>query len=371
MALEEYRNKIDEIDEKIAQLFQERMETVTKVGQYKKENGIPILNRKREEEVLEKNANRLREDLQEEGREFFENLMAISRAYQHKIISNEVKSSKKTMVSVGYPGVKGSFGYQAMVEYFKLDEESKNYTEFEDIFIGMKKEEIEYGILPIENSSTGAINKVYDLLRKYGFSIVGEQCIKIDQNILGIPGTTLLDIKEVYSHPQGFEQSSRFLSGYSDWRLIPYHNTAMSAKYVMELNDKSKAAIASREAAKIYGLQIIKEGINDNRNNTTRFIVIGKSLEVQEEADKISVVFTLKHEAGNLYNSLRFFAENSINLLKIESRPMEESNWEYFFYIDFEGNLRSEAVKNALKKLEEDSSYFRILGCYKKMSMEI
>lgn len=371
MGLEEYRDKIDEIDEKLAKLFIERMETVTKVGQYKKENEIPILNRKREEEVLEKNIGRLNETLKEEGREFFEAIMSISRDYQQKIIFNKGKDPKKRKMSIGYQGVKGSFGHQALMEYFKEDEDIKNYTEFEDLFKGMKKGEVEYGVLPIENSSTGAINKVYDLLRKYGFSIVGEQCIKIDQNIIGISGTTLLDIKEVYSHTQGFEQSSLFLSSHNDWRLIPYHNTAMSAKYVKELNDKSKVAIASREAAKIYGLQIVKEGINDNRNNTTRFIIIGKDLKSKEDANKISVVFTLKHEAGNLYNSLRFFAENSLNLLKIESRPMEESTWEYFFYIDFEGNLKNEAVQRALKKLEEDSSYFRILGCYKKMNIGI
>ncbi|MDY5911640.1 MAG: prephenate dehydratase [Inconstantimicrobium porci] len=364
MGLDEYRKKIDDIDKQMMKLFADRMETVTKVGLYKKQHNIEILNTCRENQVIEKNVKLLDDSLKEEGKEFLEAMMAVSRKYQAKII-NKQNTSTYDYVKIGYPGVRGSFCHQALLEYFKTEKNAKNYNDFEDVFVSLKNGEIEYAVLPIENSSTGAINSVYDLLRKYGFYIVGEQCISIDQNLIGIDGTEITDIEEVYSHTQGFEQSSMFLQNHKMWKLIPYHNTATSAKHVKELNDKHKAAIASREAAKIYGLKVIKEGINDNRNNTTRFIIVGKKLQNDDIYNKISVVFSLKHESGSLYSVLKYFAENKINLLKIESRPREETNWEYFFYIDFEGNLNNESIDKAINELKTSSSYFRLLGCYK------
>lgn len=368
MSLKEYRDKIDEIDEKMIKLFEERMEVVTKVGEYKKAHNINIKNSAREDEVIEKNISRVSEGLKEEAKEFFIDLMAISRKYQSKLIN---KKSNFSNVKIGYPGVEGSFCHEALLEYFKgSDYESKNYEEFEDVFSALKNGDIEYAVLPIENSSTGSINNVCDFLRQYEFYIIGEQLVSIDQNLVGIDGAEITDIKEVYSHTQGFAQSSLFLKSHRDWKLIPYHNTAISAKHVKEMNDKSKAAIASKEAAKIYNLHIIKEGINDNRNNTTKFIIVGKKLSDNNKNNKISVVFSLKHKAGSLYNVLRYFADNSINLLKIDSRPREETNWEYFFYIDFEGNIKDENVKRAIESLKKNSSYFRLLGCYESKSLE-
>lgn len=220
--------------------------------------------------------------------------------------------------------------------------------------------------LPIENSSTGAISQVYDLLYKYGFYIVGEECIKINQHLIGKQGTSLDKIKEVYSHPQGFEQSSEFLKNYSSWKLIPFHSTADSVKLVSDLNDESKAAIASKRAAKIYDLEVIKENINNQSENSTRFIVISKNLETDSSCNKVSVVFSLEHKAGTLYKLLSHFAENDINMMKIESRPMEKGAWKYFLYVDFEGNLESEKVGKALKLIEQNSSYFKLLGAYEK-----
>ena len=302
--------------------------------------------------------------------------MEVSRELQSgKILeAEEVKEEKVEVIEtknekqgkIGFFGVPGSFCEEAMIKYFGHIENANSYDEFEDIFLAVKNDEIKYGVLPIENSSTGAISQVYDFLYKYGFYIVGEECIKINQHLIGIRGTSLENIKEVYSHPQGFQQSTEFLRNYSAWKLIPFHSTAESVKLVSDFNDKSKAAIASKRAASIYDLEVIKENINNQSENSTRFIVISKNLETDSTSNKISVVFSLEHKAGTLYKLLRHFAENNINMMKIESRPMEKGAWKYFLYIDFEGNLESEKVATALKLIEQSSAYFKLIGGYRK-----
>lgn len=272
----------------------------------------------------------------------------------------------KSNIKVGYQGVEGSFSEEAMIEFFGENQPSINYEKFEDVFVALKRDEINYGILPFENSCTGAITAVYDLLSKYGFYIVGEECIKITQNLVGIKGAKLEDIKEVYSHPQGFEQSKMFLKIYENFKLISFYNTAISAKHISNLNDKSKAAIASTRAAKIYGLDIIKEEINDNEGNKTKFIVVSKRMEIHKDCNKMTATFSLDNKAGSLYNLLGHFAKNQINMVKIESRPSNNKLWEYMLYVDFEGNINDNNVQNAISLFEEKSGFFRLLGCYKK-----
>ena len=375
--IEDYRNRIDEIDKEITKLFEERMDTVINIANYKKDRNLPIFNRDREDEVINKNVGYLKNnDYAEETRKFFISLMEVSRELQsRKMLEAEEVIEKKANLAeikgtkqgkVGFFGVPGSFSEEAMLKYFGNIENPNAYDEFEDIFLAVKNDEIKYGILPIENSSTGAISQVYDLIYKYGFYIVGEECIKINQNLIGIKGTTLDTIKEVYSHPQPIEQSSEFLKKHSDWKLIPFHSTAVSAKLISDLKDTSKVAIASNRAANIYGLDIIEANINNQSDNSTRFIIISKSLETDESCNKVSVVFSLEHKAGTLYKLLRHFAENNINMMKIESRPMEKGAWKYFLYIDFEGNIESEKVVIALKLIEQSSAYFKLIGGYKK-----
>lgn len=267
-------------------------------------------------------------------------------------------------LTIGYQGVPGSFSEEALYNYFPNDVETKNYDLFEDVFIALEKGEIHYGVLPIENSSTGAISSVYDLLNQYSSHIVGETYVKPIQNLLGIKGSTINDIQEVYSHPQGFEQSKTFLSKYS-WQHIPYYNTAKSAEYIMQQNNKTIAAIASRKAAELYGLTVLADNINCNQNNTTRFVILGKSLKINNMCDKISVVFSTKHQAGALYAALKHFASSNINMLKIESRPVVHTPWEYYFYIDFEGNVEDPTIASAIKKMESECHHFKLLGNYK------
>ncbi|WP_018591357.1 prephenate dehydratase [Terrisporobacter glycolicus] len=278
----------------------------------------------------------------------------------------EALIKNKSNIKIGYQGIKGSFSEEAMIEFFGENQNEVSYDKFEDVFIALEKDEIDYGILPFENSCTGAITAVYDLLSKYGFYIVGEECIKIKQNLLGINGSRLEDIEEVYSHPQGFEQSKNFLKNHDNLKLIYFYNTAISAKHVSDLNDKSKAAIASERAAKIYGLDIIDKEINDNESNNTKFVIISKKLELSNDCNKMTVTFSLDNKSGTLYNFLKHFAENKINMVKIESRPSKSKLWEYVLYVDFEGNINDENVKNAINIIEIKSKYFKLLGCYKK-----
>ncbi len=368
-SLEDYRSEIDSIDKELIALFEKRMNVAIKVGEYKKERNLPIFNAKREEEVIEKNINLLKnKEYSEITRSYFEKIMELSRSLQADLMENHKDNLKVNIiednVKIGYQGVEGSFSEEALRKYFNSYDSIKNYETFKDVFNALEKNEIQYAILPIENSYTGAITEVYDLLVKYNFYIVGEECIKIDQNLMGIEGTNLDDIEEIYSHPQGFEQSRGFLSRYNNIKLIPYHNTAISAKLVSDLKDKKKAAIGSKRAAKIYGLSILKENINDKKDNHTKFIIIGKELKYDNDSNKISVVFSLEDKAGTLYKLLRHFAENNINMIKIESRPNKHESWNYLLYVDFEGNLNDTLVKNALELIEKNSGYFKIIGNY-------
>ena len=228
----------------------------------------------------------------------------------------------------------------------------------------VKNHEIKYGVLPIENSSTGGITEVYDLVRKYDCHIVGEKIIKVDQNLLGLPGASIDNLKQVYSHPQGLEQSREFFRKHPAIELIPFFNTARSAQMVSESGDPAKGAVASRQAAKLYGLEILAANINYNSANRTRFIIIADQPEHRPDADKITVVIATQHEPGSLYKVLQHFYKGGLNMLNLESRPMEGRSWEYFFHIDLTGNLSDPKVRQGLQDVAEYSAYCKILGNY-------
>jgi len=363
--IDDLRNKIDEIDASLVSLFETRMEVVLKIAEYKKNNSIAVLNKSREQVVIKKNLELVKnKDLFSEVEEFFKSVMEISRGFQNKTLNNEILLVTGKKLTVGFYGVTGSFSEQALKEYFGEKVDTKAISEFEDIFLELKYGKINYGVIPIENSSTGAISEVYDLLNKYNFYITGEKYLKISQNLMGIKGSTLDNIKEVYSHPQGIEQSMEFLKGYKQWKLIPYKSTAKSAELVKERQDKTLVAIASAKAAEIYDLEILQRNVNSNATNMTRFVVIGKEIESNAQSNKTSLVLSTTHKAGSLYHVLKHFAENNINLLKIESRPIKDKPWEYFFYIDFQGNTNDDKITSAIKLIKKNSHYFKILGNY-------
>ncbi|MGL4569463.1 MAG: chorismate mutase [Clostridium sp.] len=373
-ALEGYRKEIDNIDKEITRLFEERMNVVLNVAKYKKENNLPIFHKGREEVVINKNIERLNnKDYSLEIRKFFNGMMEVSRELQSRKLSdesnndNEVKELKVLNEDIiGFQGVPGSFSEEALLKHFGEDNKRIFFEEFEDVFKALKDGKINYGILPVENSSTGGINEVHDLLIKYGFYIVGEESIKVEEHLMAPKNATLDTIKEVYSHPQGFSQSTEFLKGFENLRLIPFHNTATSAKLVSELNSIEKAAIASERASSIYNLEIIKRNISNNKNNCTRFIVIGRELLKEESANKVSIVFSLEDKPGTLYKLLKYFGENDINMIRIESRPTKGERWKYFLYVDFEGNVQNNEEKKAIEFIKCSSEYFRLLGWYKK-----
>lgn len=363
--IDDLRNKINKIDSSLVSLFENRMEIVLKIAEYKKNNDMAILNKAREEAVIKKNLDLVKnKDLFSEVEEFFKSVMEISRGFQNKTLKSEQALATDKKLTVGFYGVTGSFSEQALKEYFGEKVDTKAISEFEDIFLELKYGKIHYGVIPIENSSTGAISEVYDLLNKYNFYITGEKYLKISQNLMGIKGSTLDNIKEVYSHQQGLEQSMEFLKGYMQWKLVPYKSTAQSAELVKDRQDKTLAAIASTKAAEIYDLEILQKNVNSNATNMTRFVVIGKEIESNGESNKTSLALSTTHKAGSLYHVLKHFAENNINLLKIESRPIKDKPWEYFFYIDFEGNINEAKIVSAIEFIKKNSRYFKILGNY-------
>ena len=381
--LSEIRESINEVDQSLAQLFEKRMELVALVAEYKIENDIPILNSEREKQVIDRALESLRDkSLSREMEIFFNELMAISREYQSRYIDEKfvaqtrgsdeawgisaLASRETKKLKIGFQGVEGSFSEEALLNYFGKEAVTSSFRLFEDVFKAIDAGDIDYGILPIENSSTGSVNEVYDLLRKYGCHINGEIVLKVKQNLLGVKGARMEDIKEVYSHSQGFQQSAEFFKEHSSWKLIPYHNTALGAKLVSEAGDISRAAVASERAAAIYGLDILKENLNFNSKNYTRFVIVGKDLELDESSDKISVVLTVRHKAGSLCDVLRLFSQEGLNLLKIESRPIMDKSWEYFFHLDFEGNLQDPHVSRIMDQIRSRTTYFKILGNYRR-----
>lgn len=283
--------------------------------------------------------------------------IADSLKYQTEFIDHPI---------VGYQGVSGAFSEQACQNFFSKDVKAIGYPEFEDVYVALKNGDIDYGVLPIENSSTGAINDNYDLIRKYGFYIVGETAVNVNQCLMGVPGAKLEDIEEVYSHPQGLAQSSEFFFEHRKMSPMPYKDTAMAAKYVALEQDKTKAAIASSLACELYGLEMIQEAIQNDKTNKTRFMIVSRDFITPLDSDKVSVLFTLPHEVGSLYNMLQITTLYGVNLEKIESRPIKEENWNYYFYIDFTGNIREKKVSKAISELKEKASTFRVLGNYKK-----
>lgn len=269
-------------------------------------------------------------------------------------------------IPVGYQGVPGAYSHLALQQYFAGQSvKAHNFMLFEDVVAAVMDGTVRYGVLPIENSSTGGITEVYDLVRRYGAFIVGEKIVKVEHCLLGIPGATLDDIREVYSHPQGFSQCRAFFKEHPAMEQFNYYNTAKAAEMVANKKDIHKAAVAGAQAADQYGLAILARGINTNQSNYTRFIIISRQQELAPEADKITLIVSLKHQPGSLYRVLSHFARYQINMTNIESRPIPGRPWEYYFHMDITGHLTDEAVQKALADLPEDTTECKILGNYR------
>jgi chorismate mutase/prephenate dehydratase len=369
--LQQIRNEIDIIDKQIVELFENRMLLTNEVAKYKISTGKKVFDKEREMQKLNSLKSLASNEFNSHGiEELFTQIMSISRKLQYSLVAaedydsfmEEEQLSVNEETKVVYFGVRGSYTEEAMECYFGEKIHSFNEETFKGVMEALKEGRADYGVLPIENSSTGSIADIYDLLVQYDNYIVGEHIVKVNQALLGLPTATVEDIKTVYSHVQGLLQSSKYLDSLNDVKRMEYSSTASSAKKVLEDNDISQAAIASVRAGKYYGLKVLKEAINHNDSNSTRFIIITNKKKFIKSATKMSICFELPHASGTLYNMLSHFIYNNLNMTNIESRPLEGRSWEYRFFVDFEGNLNDAGVKNALCGINAEAINMRILG---------
>ena len=375
MSLENIRKKLDVIDEQIVKLYEERMQLCEEVGIDKVKTGKKVYDKQRENEKLAVLTSKASNEFNRRGiKELFEQIMSMSRKRQYQILGNhgvfgrtsfiELDTLQSENARLVFQGVEGAYSQAALEQFFGDNKNVFHVDTFRDAMEAIEEGSADFAVLPIENSSAGAVSQVYDLLVEFENYIVGEVVIPIRHTLAGIAGTKLDEIERVYSHPQGLMQSARFLDGHGAWQQISVANTAMAAKKVLEDGSRNEAAICSEYAAEIYGLEILQREINSSEKNSTRFIIVTNQKVFLKDAKKISICFEIAHESGSLYHLLSHFIYNNLNMTKIESRPIEDRPWEYRFFIDFEGNMSDGAVKNAIRGLREEARNLKILGNY-------
>jgi chorismate mutase/prephenate dehydratase len=375
LGMDEIRSEIDEIDAQLIKLFEKRMRASKEVAEIKISKGLSVFNIEREKEVLDNISKDVPEEYSVYAYSFFKYIFDLSKSKQRDVIrqsstedtfflnliNNPVK--EKGHPNVTAQGVLGAYSGAAskcMYPNGKLAFVKK----WDDVLNAISDGISNYGVVPVENSAAGSVTEVYDLLLKYKLYIVKAVTVSVDHYLLGVRGSNINDIKEVYSQSHAFPQCSGFLNRHYKMDKMPYVNTAMAAQMVAQDGNKTKAAIASKECAHLYGLDILAQSIQNSNQNCTRFVSVSRNFELAEEANKISVVFTLPHITGSLYRTLSMFALNGLNLTKIESRPNEEKNFEYFFYLDFAGSLKSKNTVKLLSALSQELPNFHFLGSY-------
>ena len=374
--LKDIRVEIDAIDDQLLTLYHQRLLLAHNVAEYKIANHRPVLDKKREEEKLEVLTAKVSNSFEKEGiRELFELIMSTSRKRQYQMMREHgvtvnhnykpVEAFDFSDAHIVYQGVEGAYSQVAMEKFFGHGVHSTHVATWKDAMEALKEKKADYAVLPIENSTAGAVTQIYDLLSSYDVSIIGEEIIKIEHALLALPGTRLSDIKRVYSHPQALMQCDHFLQ--ETLPEVEAHsvlNTALSAQKIHDEGKKDQAAIAGAINARIYNLEILQSSIQDEESNETRFFVVSRNRAFRNNAKQISICFELPNEEGSLYRILSHFTFNSINMNRIESRPLEGRPWEYRFFVDFEGNLQDDGVTNALIGLAEETRNLRILGNY-------
>ncbi|MCR5488299.1 MAG: prephenate dehydratase [Lachnospiraceae bacterium] len=375
MELKECRALLDGIDRQMAELFEKRMGLSEEVARVKLENGMSVLDREREKAKLESvramahtpfNAVALEE--------LYRHIMSISRKRQYGMMEEEGIRGKLPFQEIGgiekegaravFQGTEGAYSQEALLAFFGEGVKASPVETFRDAMSIIDEGAADYAVLPIENSSAGIVSQNYDLLVQYENYIVAEQVIPIRHCLLGLPGASEEDIKNVYSHPQALMQCGEYLEGHRQILAHPLENTAVAARLVRDRQDRTAAAIASRHCASLYGLEVLREDLNTNAENSTRFIIVTNQKVFVKGAGKVSICFELPHESGSLYHVLSHFYYNGLNMNRIESRPIPGRPWEYRFFIDFEGNLSEGAVRNALHALREETVNMKILGNY-------
>ena len=379
MDLAELRQEIDKIDDSLVSLFGARMDIAAKIAEVKKQTGAPIFVPAREREKLQEVAEKAGPEMANYTRVLYSMLFELSRSYQSKHIgtlsplyhriTQAIENTPKLFPQapmVACQGVEGAYSQIACEKIFK-NPFIFYFKTFEAVFDAIEQGMCPYGILPIENSTAGSVNKVYDLMIQHNFSIVRTFRLKVDHNLLVNPGARLEDIKEIYSHEQAISQCSDFLQGLPGVNIIPVGNTALASEMVSKSGRKDVAALSSRACAELYGLECLASNVQDKGNNRTRFICISKNLEIYPGADKTSIMMILNHKPGALYKVLARLYTLGINVTKLESRPIPDREFEFMFYFDLETSIYSEEYIQLMCELDELCEEFKYLGSYSEV----
>ena len=373
--LKELREKIDAVDVEIVRLFEERMSLSEDIAKVKAGTDRKVYDKEREEQKLAKVRSMAHGDFNKRGVfELFRQLMGMSRRRQYAILEQgkpsgripfiEVDVLERKDIRVVYQGEEGAYSHAALEAYFGSGTDSFHVRKFRDAMEAIADGSADYAVLPIENSTAGIVADNFDLLVDFENYIVAEQIIPVEHVLMACPGCRMEDVKDVYSHPQALSQCENLFLRHSDWKAMAYDNTALAARKVLEDGRMDQAAIGSRFAAEHFGLEILEEHVNDRDANATRFMIVTNQRIFVKGAGKISICFELPHSSGTLYNILSNFIYNDLNMTQIESRPIPGRNWEYRFFIDFEGNLNDASVRSALRGIRQEAIYMKILGNY-------
>lgn len=379
MNLDEIRIEIDAVDDELTKLFAKRMELAAEVAEYKKENAMGVYDPARERKKLADISAKLPDDLKEYGFSLYSLIFELSRSRQnrllgtHSAICDEIESAIKNTPQllpnaplVACQGVEGAYSQLACDKVF-TNPNIFYFKNFEAVFTAIEKGLCRYGVIPLENSTAGSVNKVYDLMMKHRFSIIKSVRIKIDHNLLALPGTKLSDIKEIYSHEQAISQCSAYLQSLTGVKVIACENTAEAARMVAESGRHDIAAISSFSCVKLYGLECLASSVQDKGNNYTRFICISKNLEIYPGANRTSLMMVLPHTPGSLYKALSRFYALGINLNKLESRPLPDRDFEFMFYFDLDVPVYSPNFVQLMGEIQDICEQFEYLGSYSEV----
>lgn len=379
MDLNDYRKQIDDIDRQLLALFGQRMEVAAAIAAYKKEHNLPVLDGKREREKLLDVAAKTPDDLKDYAVSLYSLLFELSRSHQTRMlgtntalteqIARAIENTPKLFpgsAAVACQGVEGAYSQLACDRLFKLPNVFY-FSNFEAVFSAIEKGLCQYGVIPVENSTAGSVNAVYDLMMRHDFRIVRSLRLKVDHNLLANPGAKLSDIREICSHEQAIAQCSAFLQKHPEITVVRCENTAAAAKRVAQSGRKDVAALSSRSCAELYGLTCLASNVQDQGNNFTRFICISKNLEIYPGADRTSLMMVLPHRPGSLYKVLSRFYALGINLNKLESRPMPERNFEFMFYFDLETSVYTPQFQQLMAELPSLCEEFSYLGSYSEV----
>ena len=379
MNIDEYRNRIDRIDKQLVTLFCERMDTASDIAAWRQEQKRPVFDPERERQKLLEVASSVPEELREYTASLYSLLFELSRSYQNRLLGtaseltaqiqgaiDETPALFPSDASVACQGVAGAYSQIACDRLFKRPA-VLYLSSFDAVFSAIESGLCRYGVVPLENSTAGSVNAVYDLMMNHNFRIVRSVRIKVDHCLLVNPGTRREEIREIYSHQQAISQCEKYLQSFPNARVIPCENTAVAAKMVAEAGRRDAAALSSHACGKIYGLSCLESSVQDMDNNFTRFICISKKLEIYPGADRTSLMAVLPHEPGSLYKLLSRFYALGLNLNKLESRPLPNRNFEFMFYFDLETSVYSPQFLQLMGEMPTLCEEFSYLGSYSEV----